>query len=65
MLLPLSCVENLFVNAMLPTFVFAVICLKVLKILKCFSSVFLPADKDNDAKYSISLVAPFNTTRMA
>lgn len=60
-----SCVENLFVNAMLPTFVFAVICLKVLKILKCFSSVFLPADKDSDAKYSISLVAPFNTTRMA
>lgn len=36
---------------MFQIFVFVIICLKVLDILKSFSSVFLAADKDSDAKY--------------
>lgn len=45
-LLLLSCVKNL----LMPCFrhLSSIICLKV---LKCFSSVFLTADKDSDAKY--------------
>lgn len=43
--------KPVFVNVMFQIFVFVIICLKVLDILKSFSSVFLAADKDSDAKY--------------
>lgn len=40
------CVENLcHVNVVFQTFVW---CFKILKIVKCFSSVFLAADEESD-----------------